>query len=130
MATNDPIADMLTRIRNAKSAEHKYVDVQLTKIVKNIAEVLVEQGFVKNYIANAKDRKLRIFLKYAQGRQSVIQSLKRVSKLGGRKYVGYKDIPRVLGGMGISIMSTPLGVMDGEAARKKRVGGEILCYVT
>ena len=130
MAINDTIADMLTRIRNAKKAEHKYVDVVLTKMNRQIATVLREQGFVNDFKMNEKEHKLRIFLKFGHNRQSVIQSIKRVSKNGCRRYVKCDQIPQVLGGLGIAILTTPEGVMDGESARKKRLGGELICYVT
>ncbi|MDN3508277.1 MAG: 30S ribosomal protein S8 [Simkaniaceae bacterium] len=130
MAINDTIADMLTRIRNAKKAEHKYVDVILTKMNVQIATVLCDQGFVHDFKTNDKEHKLRVFLKFGSNRQSVIQTIKRVSKCGHRRYVKCGEIPYVLGGLGIAIMTTPQGVMDGESARKKRLGGELICYVT
>ena len=101
MAFNDPIAELLTKIRNAKDAEHKYVDINLSKEKLSIIKILKDQGFIESYLVNEKQKKVRIFLKYSQGRKSIIQGLKRVSKPGLKKYVGYKDIPQILNGMGI-----------------------------
>jgi small subunit ribosomal protein S8 len=129
MALHDPISDLLTRIRNAKLAEHRFVDLNLSKAILSIAKILKEQGLIENYLVNEEHRKMRIFLKYSDGRESVIQGLKRISCPGLRRYVGYKKIPRVLGGMGIAILSTPKGIVDGETARKLQVGGELLCLV-
>lgn len=129
MSFNDPISDLLTRIRNAKLAKHKYVDVCNSKMIRNILEVLKAKGFVQNYLVNAASNKVRVFLKYSKQRESVIQGLKRVSKPGQRKYLGYKDINRILDGLGTSIISTPIGVVDDETARNKKVGGEVLCLV-
>ena len=129
MSMHDPIADLLTRIRNARSAYHRYVDFQASKIKVNIIRILQEQGFVENFLVDDEAGKARVFLKYANGREPVIQGLKRVSTPGLRRYVSSKKIPRVLGGMGIAIISTPKGVMDGESARKQKLGGELLCLV-
>jgi len=128
--TNDPIADMLTRIRNAKDAKHKYVDVPLSKVNKAIAEVLVAKGFVVSYLLNEKKYQMRVFLKYAKGRQSVIQMIRRASKPGKRVYCKHDKIPVVLGGLGIAVVSTPQGVIAGDEAKKKKVGGELLCCVS
>lgn len=129
MSLHDPIADLLTRIRNAKTAKHRFVDFNpsLTKI--EIIKVLQQQGFVDKYLIDEANRKGRIFLKYDQGRESVIRGLKRVSSPALRKYVGYRQIPKIYGGMGIAILSTPGGILDGESARRKKVGGELLCLV-
>lgn len=129
MSFNDPISDLLTRIRNAKKAKHKYVDVNYSKMIKNIVEVLKHRGFIQNYLLDSNKRTLRVFLKYSKQRDSVIRGLKRISKPGQRIYLGYKKIPRVLDGLGISIVSTPNGVIDDEQARKDKVGGELLCLV-
>lgn len=129
MSMHDPIADLLTRIRNARRAYHRYVDFQASKIKVNIIRILQEQGFVENFLVDDEAGKGRVFLKYANGREPVIQGLKRMSSPGLRRYVSSKKIPKVLGGMGIAIISTPKGVMDGESARKQKLGGELLCLV-
>jgi len=132
MALSDPIADFLTRIRNATKAEHRYVDVSWSKVKQNIADILKNQGFVENYLVQRDENQrgtMRVFLKYADGRQPVIQGLKRISKPGLRRYVGHDDIPRFYGGMGLSIISTSQGVMAGIEARKRKIGGELLCLI-
>lgn len=129
MARHDPISDFLTRIRNAKDARHRYVDIFVSKVKLNILKVLQEQGYVENYIVNDEKKQVRIFLKYTEGRKPVIQGLTRKSKPGLRRYLGHKEIPKVLGGMGIAILSTSKGILDGETARQNNVGGEILCLV-
>ncbi len=132
MALSDPIADFLTRIRNATKAEHRYVDVSWSKVKQNIADILKNQGFVENYLVQRDENQrgtMRVFLKYANGRQPVIQGIKRVSKPGLRKYVGHDDIPRFYGDMGLSIISTSQGVVTGNEARKRKIGGELLCLV-
>ena len=129
---SDPIADFLTRIRNAIRSQHRYVDVSWSKIKQNIAEILKNQGFIESYLVKQDNNKrgtMRIFLKYTDGRQPVIQGIRRVSKPGLRKYVGYGDIPRFYGGMGVSIVSTSQGLMAGFEARQKKIGGELLCLV-
>lgn len=132
MAVSDPIADFLTRIRNAIKAEHRYVDVRWSKLKQNIAEILKSQGFIESYLVKQDNKQrgtMRIFLKYVDGRQPVIQGIKRVSKPGLRHYVGHEDIPSFYGGMGLSIISTSQGVMAGLDARKRQIGGELLCLV-
>ncbi|PCI96084.1 30S ribosomal protein S8 [Candidatus Aerophobetes bacterium] len=129
MLLMDPVSDLLTRIRNAKSARHRYVDIINSRLIKEIVEVLKEAGFIENYLTSDNKRTLRVFLKYAKNRESVIQGIKRLSKPGLRKYVGYKKIPTVLGGLGISILSTPCGVVSGSTAKKNKAGGELLCCV-
>jgi small subunit ribosomal protein S8 len=132
MAVSDPVADFLTRIRNSMKAQHRYVDVSWSKLKQNIAEILKNQGFIENYLVKHDNKQrgtIRIFLKYAEGRQSVIQGLVRVSKPGLRRYVGYEDIPHFYGGMGLSILSTSQGIMAGLEASKRKIGGEILCLV-
>lgn len=132
MAISDPISDFLTRIRNAMKAQHRYVDIPWSKMKQNVAEILKNQGFVENCLVKVEDNRrgtIRLFLKYATGRQPVIQGLKRVSKPGLRKYVGHQDIPRFYGGMGVSIVSTSKGVMDGKKAVELGIGGELLCLV-
>jgi small subunit ribosomal protein S8 len=129
MSLSDPIANLLTKIRNAKGAKHRYVDVCYSRVIKEIIEVLKQTGFIENYLVNDNKHALRIFLKYSKHREPVIQGLKRLSKPGLRRYVGYREIPNVLGGLGISVLSTPAGVVDGETAKRKKVGGELLCCV-
>lgn len=129
MAFNDPIAELLTKIRNAKGAQHRYVDLSYSKMKVKILEILKNQGFIENFLVNEEKYKIRVFLRYTKGRESVINGLTRISKSGLRRYIGYADIPRVFNGMGIAILSTPKGVVDGETARNLKVGGELLCTV-
>lgn len=129
MAHHDPISDLLTRIRNAKMAKHRYVDVGMSKMKLSIIKILEAQGFVDHHIVNDDKGLVRVFIKYAEGREPVMQQLRRVSTPGLRRYVGYKDIPKVLGGMGIAILSTPNGIVDGATARQQKVGGELLCTI-
>lgn len=126
---NDPIADLLTRLRNASSARHRYIDISYSKMKEAIVKILKEKGFVSQYLIKEEKKKgtMRIFLKYVTQREPVIHGLKRVSKPSLRKYVSCGQIPRVLGGMGISIVSTSRGVMEGDRAREQKVGGELLC---
>ena len=130
MAANDQIADLLTRIRNAKEARHRYVDLRSTRILVGIVKVLKDQGFIANYLVDDKKSKMRIFLKYLAGRKPVIRELKRVSKSGLRRYVRCDQIPRVCSGFGIAILSTHKGIIDGETARKEKTGGELLCTIS
>ena len=128
----DPIADMLTRIRNASRARHESVDVPSSKLKMEIARVLKEQGYIRDYKLVDEDKPqptLRIFLKYGPDRTQVITGIRRVSTPGRRVYTGKDRIPRVLGGLGIAILSTPRGVMSDREARRAGVGGEVLCYV-
>lgn len=132
MATvSDPIADLLTRIRNGASAQLRFVDIPLSKMKASIAEILKNEGFIADFLVKEEEGKgtIRVFLKYTAQRQSIIKGLKRVSKCGLRRYVRAKDIPYIFGGMGVSIISTPRGVMTGQQARKDNLGGEILCHV-
>ena len=130
MAISDTIADMLTRIRNAKDAKHKYVDVKCSSLNKKIIDVLKEKGYITKYLVNEKKYMIRVFIRYLiRSNESVIKGLKRFSKPGLRKYIGYKEIPYVFSGLGIAILSTPSGVIDGEKARSLKVGGELLCLV-
>jgi small subunit ribosomal protein S8 len=125
----DPISDMLTRIRNAHSALLPTVEIPHSKIKENIAGILKKEGYINEYAVDGKVAKtLKIKLKYS-GRKSVIEGLRRISTPGLRNYVGATEIPRVHNGLGISILSTSQGVMSGQEARKKNVGGELLCYV-
>ncbi len=129
MSFNDPIAELLTKIRNAKRAQHRYVDLSFSKNKVKILDLMRNHGFIDNFLVNEEQFKVRIFLRYNKERQPVIHNLKRISTSGIRRYVGYKDIPRVFNGMGICIMSTPKGIVDGETARNLKVGGEILCTI-
>ena len=129
MSLSDPIADLLTRIRNATGAKHRYVDVRSNKILVNLVKVMQKVGFVENFLINEEQHKMRVFLKYADGRESLITGLKRISRPSLRRYVGHDRIPRIDGGMGLVILSTPKGVLDGETARKQGVGGELLCFI-
>lgn len=131
MMTSDPIADLLTRIRNAGMAQLKYTDIPFSKIKENIVQILKEEGFLKDFrvVGDAPQRSIRVYLKYNKDRQPVIKGLKRVSKPGLRKYVQKAQIPNILGGMGIAILSTPKGVLEGTKARNEKVGGELLCTV-
>lgn len=125
----DPIADFLTRIRNANKALVPEVEVVYSKLKEGIAMLLKREGYIADYRVEGTNKKtLKVRLKF-HGRKGVIEGIKRVSKPGLRQYVGADNIPRVLGGMGIAILSTPKGVMTGAEARKARVGGEVLCYV-
>ena len=126
---SDPISDLLTRIRNATRALLPAVELPHSRIKEGVARILKSEGYVTEVSVEGKTvKKLKIQLKY-QGRKAVIEGLKRVSKPGLRKYVGSTEIPRVLGGMGVSILSTSEGVMTGTQAKKKNLGGELLCYV-
>jgi len=127
----DPIADMLTRIRNALAARHPRVDMPASKIKADIARVLKEEGYISNYKVTSEGgrRLLRIYLKYGPQGEDVIVHLERVSTPGRRVYVGAQEIPKVLGGLGITVVSTSQGVMSGREARQKNVGGEVLCDV-
>jgi small subunit ribosomal protein S8 len=126
---SDPVADMLTRIRNANSASLNDVAVNYSRLKENIASILKREGYLADYSVEGQNVKtLKLKLKY-NGRKGVIAGLKRVSKPGLRRYVRATEIPRVLNGMGISIVSTPKGVMTGTDARKENVGGELVCFV-
>ena len=131
MTMTDPIADMLTRIRNAFRASHDLVDIPSSKLKINIAKVLKSEGYIKNFkiISDGRHRHIRIFLKYDEEGNSVIGGLTRVSKPSCRIYEGYEEIPKVLNGYGINVVSTSKGLMADAQARKNRVGGEILCSV-
>ena len=131
MTTSDPIADKLTRIRNAQSSRHPKVDVPASKLKMEIARILKEEGYIANFKMTEEGSKksVRIYLKYTPGNAPVISRIERVSRPGCRVFVGSKEVPRVLGGLGINILTTPRGVMTGSTARKENVGGELLCQV-
>lgn len=125
----DPISDMLTRIRNAQRALLPAVEMPHSKIKESIAHILKKEGYVSEVAVDGKFPKaIKLKLKY-EGKKSVIEGLRRISKPGLRRYVGATEIPRVLGGLGITVVSTPEGVMTGTQAKKKNLGGELLCYV-
>ncbi len=130
MQISDVIADMLTRIRNANNAKHETVDIPASNMKKAIADILLEEGYIKSYqvIEDGKQGILRVTLKYI-GKQKVIQGLRRVSKPGLRIYAGCDDMPKVMNGLGIAIVSTSKGIMTDKKARKEKVGGEVLAFV-
>ena len=129
--TSDPIADMLTRVRNAITARHPKVDVPASKLKAEIARILKEEGYIANYkVAEEGVKKvIKIYLKYAPDNSPVITKIERVSRPGCRNYTGKSDIPRVQGGLGINILTTPRGVMTGKTAHREGVGGELLCRI-
>ena len=131
MNSTDPIADMLTRIRNASAARHKDLTIPSSKVKREIARVLAEEGFIDSWATAAEgvQETLSMRLKYVEGRTPVVSGLKRISKPGLRVYARKTDIPRVLGGLGIVIVSTSQGIMTGAEARKAQLGGEVLAYV-
>ena len=131
MTTSDPIADMLTRIRNAMATRHAKVDVPSSRLKTDLAKILKDEGFIANYKLTEEGAKksIRIYLKYTPANLPVISHIERISRPGNRVYVGSREVPRVLGGLGINILTTPRGVMTGSSARKEGVGGEVLCHV-
>lgn len=131
MPVSDPIADMLTRIRNAVKSRLEKVDIPGSRLKRDIAQILKEEGYIRDYewIESGPQGTLRIYLKYGPQKSRVITGLKRISRPGLRVYAGKDDLPRVLGGLGIAIVSTPRGVMTDKKARQLGVGGEVLCYI-
>jgi len=131
MNVTDPIADMLTRIRNASAARHRELTLPSSKVKREIARILVEEGFIDGYDTqpNGVQDQLVVRLKYVEGRTPVVSGLKRISKPGLRVYARKTEIPRVLGGLGLAILSTSRGIMTGSQARKLNLGGEVLCYI-
>ena len=131
MPVTDPIADMLTRIRNANTANHKTVDVPASRAKKAIAQILHEEGFIESFerLSEGPQGTIRIQLRYGPEKEKIITGLRRISRPGLRVYTRKTEIPRVLGGLGLVIMSTPQGIMSGKRARKRGVGGEVLAYV-
>lgn len=127
----DPIADMLTRIRNGNNAKHNSVDIPASNIKKEVAQILLDEGFIKGFdvIEDGKQGIVRVELKYGNYNEKVISGIKRISKPGLRVYVKNDEIPRVLGGLGIAILSTSKGIMTDKVARKEGIGGEVVCYV-
>lgn len=133
MNVTDPVADMLTRIRNANVVYHDMVDMPMSKMRLEIARILKDEGYIRNY-KTVTDPKLpystlRIFMNYGSGRERVIQGLRRISKPGRRIYVQHQDVPNVMGGLGIALLSTSSGLMTDSEARKRGLGGEVVCYV-
>ncbi len=128
---SDPIADMLTRVRNAIKARFQKVDVPASKLKTELARILKDEGYILNYkiVDDGAHKAIRVYLKYTAANQPVISHIERVSRPGCRVYVGSTDIPKVLGGLGVNILTTPKGVMTGKSARKEGVGGELLCQI-
>ncbi|MFC5528029.1 MULTISPECIES: 30S ribosomal protein S8 [Cohnella] len=131
MVMSDPIADMLTRIRNANLVRHESVELPASTVKKQIAEILKREGFIRDaeYVEDNKQGLIRIFLKYGPNNERVITGLKRISKPGLRVYTKSNEVPRVLGGLGIAIISTSKGIVTDKEARQGKSGGEVLCYV-
>jgi small subunit ribosomal protein S8 len=128
---SDPIADMLTRVRNALKARFQKVDVPASKLKTELARILKDEGYILNYkiVDEGNHKAIRVYLKYTAANQPVISHIERVSRPGCRVYVGSTEIPKVLGGLGVNILTTPKGVMTGKSARKEGVGGELLCQI-
>lgn len=131
MQITDAIADMLTRVRNASSAKHESVDIPASNIKKDVARILLDEGYVKNveYVEDGKQGLIRIALKYTGNKQNVITGIKRISKPGLRVYANKDELPKVLGGLGVAIISTSRGVMTDKKARTEGVGGEVLAFI-
>lgn len=131
MVMTDPIADMLTRIRNANSVGHEKVEIPGSNVKRALAEILKNEGFVRDaeFIPDDKQGVIRLFLKYGKNQERVITGLKRISKPGRRVYASHETLPRVLGGLGIAVISTSKGIMTDKEARKQKIGGEVVCYV-
>jgi small subunit ribosomal protein S8 len=127
----DPVADMLTRIRNANLVHHERVEIPGSRLKKSMAQILKDEGFIRDFdwIDDGRQGTLRVYLKYGPNKEKVINGLKRISKPGLRVYVPRDGVPRVLSGLGIAILSTSHGVLSDKQARRQRVGGEVLCYV-
>lgn len=131
MQITDAIADMLTRIRNAGSAKHESVDIPASNLKRSIANILLEEGYIKNFeeISDGKQGVIRVALKYTNNKQNVITGIKRISKPGLRVYAGKDELPKVLGGLGVAIISTSKGIMTDKKARVEGIGGEVLAFV-
>jgi small subunit ribosomal protein S8 len=128
---SDPVADLLTRIRNASRAEHEKVDIPSSKLKVRVCEILKDEGFIKNFrvLEDQKQNTLRVYMKYGPSNEKVISGLVRISKPGRRVYVTHDKVPSILAGMGVAIVSTSRGVVTDRAARQQKVGGEVLAYV-
>jgi len=131
MSFNDPVSDMLTRVRNAAAANHTTVDIPHSRLKAEIARILKREGFIVDYTVEQEGSRsyLRLRLKYGRGEKSVIRGLSRISKPGLRKYVGSDEVPRVFGGMGLAILSTSRGLLTDREARRSKLGGEVVCFV-
>jgi len=131
MSFNDPVSDMLTRVRNAAAASHTTADIPHSRLKAEIARILKREGFIVDYTVEQEGSRsyLRLRLKYGRGEKSVIRGLSRISKPGLRKYVGSDEVPRVFGGMGLAILSTSRGLLTDKEARRSKLGGEVVCYV-
>lgn len=131
MQMSDVIADMLTRIRNANDAKHATVDIPASNMKKSIADILLNEGYIKTYqvIDDGKQGTIRVTLKYGANKQKILRGLKRVSKPGLRIYAGYEDMPKVMNGLGIAIVSTSKGLMTDKQARAQKIGGEVLAFI-
>ncbi|GMA64083.1 30S ribosomal protein S8 [Alicyclobacillus fastidiosus] len=131
MIISDPIADMLTRIRNANQVRHEKVEIPGSNMKRSIAEILKNEGYVRDteFVDDNQQGVIRLFLKYGKGQERVITGLKRISKPGLRVYVNHDNIPRVLGGLGVAILSTSKGILTDREARQQGIGGEVLCYI-
>ena len=131
MTMTDPVADMLTRIRNANVSGHEFVEIPASKIKKNIAEILTKEGYIKGFevIEDGVQGAIKVQMKYGEGKSRVITGIKRISKPGLKVYVKADEVPKVLGGLGIAIISTSSGLITDKEARKLGVGGEVICYV-
>jgi small subunit ribosomal protein S8 len=131
MSMTDPIADMLTRIRNASTARHDKVDIPASKLKKSVAQILLGEGFIKSYkfLDDQKQGVIRIYLKYGPDKKGIISGLKRISKPGCKVYVTKDKLPKVLGGLGSAIISTSSGIMTSAQCKREGVGGEVLCYI-
>jgi len=131
MSMSDPIADYLTRVRNALHAKHKHVDIPASNIKRQLSKILLQQGYIKKYIVidDGKQGLVRVWLKYTQTGESVIHEMKRISKPGRRRYVNVDNLPRVKNNLGIAILTTPNGLVTAREAERQNVGGEVLCHI-
>ncbi|HHY14440.1 MAG TPA: 30S ribosomal protein S8 [Firmicutes bacterium] len=131
MVMTDPIADMLTRVRNANSVKHESVDIPRSTMKEELSRILKDEGFIRDYkvIEDGKQGIIRVYLKYDAVQGHVIQGIKRISKPGLRVYANKEEVPRVLGGLGVAILSTSQGIITDRTARQKGIGGEVICYV-
>jgi small subunit ribosomal protein S8 len=131
MPVTDPISDYLTRVRNAQAADHRWVDIPASNMKKRLSLILKHERYIKDFILinDNKQGIIRVYLRYTKEGLPIIEGLKRISRPGRRQYVNANEIPRVLGGLGVAIMSTPIGIITGKIARKNNVGGEVLCHI-
>lgn len=129
MMHQDPISDMLTRMRNALRGRRRFIDLNLSRQKHDILKVFEQQGFIEHILVDEERKKMRVFMKYSNERTPLIKGLKRISKPSLRRFVGKHEIPKTSGGLGIAVISTSQGIVDGETARQKGIGGEFLCYV-